>query len=80
MVRSGTQTLATVIRFIVRVPVLSVQINEHDPRVSIISNFFTKTFSLRILSETINNAAVMVEGSPCGTFATRMTTDTSSGS
>jgi hypothetical protein len=64
MVQSETQILATVMRFIVKVPVLSVQIKEQDPRVSMMSNFLTKTFTLRILSETMKRQAVMVDGSP----------------
>ena len=41
-----------------------VQMSVHDPRVSIISSFFTNTLCVPILSATMNRQAVTVVGRP----------------
>ena len=51
-------------------PVLSVQMREHAPKVSITSNFLTKTFCSAIFSAIIYRHAVTVVGKPWGMLAT----------
>ena len=60
----------TVILFIVRVPVLSEQISVELPKVSKLSNFFTKTFLSPNRVAIILSVLVTVAGNPYGTLAT----------
>merc|ERR1711887_508739 len=61
---------ATVIRFWVRVPVLSEQMHEVDPKVSTASKFFTKQFFFAILLAVKVKQTVTVARRPSGTLAT----------
>ena len=67
------QTLVTVIRFCVSVPVLSVQIRVHAPSVSMTSILFTNTLWVCIRWATTSRQAVTVDGRPCGMLATMTT-------
>mmetsp|Transcript_43845 Transcript_43845/g.86518 ORF Transcript_43845/g.86518 Transcript_43845/m.86518 type:complete len:286 (-) Transcript_43845:489-1346(-) len=68
----SNQMCVTVIRFCVRVPVLSEAITVTQPRVSTVCSCFTKTFSVASRCATICRQVVTVEGRPCGIFATVM--------
>lgn len=72
--QSNTSTLNqqwdTVIMFWVSVPVLSEQMHEVDPKVSIDSRFLTRTFFLAILFAVKANYIVTAATTPSGTFAT----------
>ena len=69
MSRPRHQICDTLILFSVKVPVLSVQMREQEPSVSITSNFFTNTRWLPMRSATMNRQAVTVAGSPHGILA-----------
>ena len=60
----------TVMTFWVKVPVLSEQIHEVDPRVSTDSRFLTRTFFLAILLAVRARDTVTVARRPSGTLAT----------
>mmetsp|Transcript_23501 Transcript_23501/g.32171 ORF Transcript_23501/g.32171 Transcript_23501/m.32171 type:complete len:231 (-) Transcript_23501:4165-4857(-) len=66
------QRLATLMRFMVSVPVLSVQMSVQEPSVSITSSFFTNTFWRPMRSATMARQAVTVVGRPCGTLPIMM--------
>lgn len=53
-----------------RVPVLSEQIQDVEPRVSTPSKFLTKTFSKESLFAVKESPTVIVASKPSGTFAT----------
>ena len=66
------QRFSTVILFWVRVPVLSEQIHEVEPKVSTASKFLTKTCFSDSLLAVMAREMVMQASSPSGTLATRM--------
>ena len=72
--QSNTSTLNqqwdTVIMFWVSVPVLSEQMHEVDPKVSMDSRFLTRTFFFAILFAVKANYIVTAATTPSGTFAT----------
>ena len=67
---SGVHTVVTRIRFSVRVPVLSVQITEVDPRVSTALSRLTRAPRRAISRTPTASARVIVGSSPSGTLAT----------
>ena len=63
---------STVILFWVRVPVLSEQIHEVEPKVSTASKFLTKTFLSASFLAVIASEIVIQAKSPSGTLATKI--------
>ena len=66
------QAARTVMRFWVRVPVLSLQIVVALPMVSHASRCFTRLFSLLIWKELKARLSVTASGKPSGTATTRI--------
>ena len=66
--------LDTSILPLVRVPVLSVNSMFKDPAVSIPTIFLTRTLSLSIFFELVDNTKVIIIGNPSGTDITRTET------
>ena len=64
------QRCSTVILFYVKVPVLSEQIHDVEPKVSTPSRFFTNTFFWANFLAVKVKATVTVVSKPSGTFAT----------
>lgn len=63
---------STVMTFWVRVPVLSEQMQEVEPRVSTASRFFTKTFFSERVLAVIAKEMVIQPKRPSGTLATKI--------
>jgi hypothetical protein len=68
----SNQRFSTVILFWVKVPVLSEQIHEVEPKVSTASKFLTKTCLSASFLAVIANEIVIQAKSPYGTFATKI--------
>eukprot|EP01139_Manchomonas_bermudensis_P002033 Amastigsp_a3487_17.p5 type:complete len:145 gc:universal Amastigsp_a3487_17:765-1199(+) len=70
-VAAGIQQFDAVMRFWVRVPVLSEQITDTEPRVSTCWSVLTTTFDARMRLAAMNSVIATVAGRPCGTLATK---------
>ncbi len=72
MVRRSSHTRATVIRFCVSVPVLSVHTTVVAPSASIAPRCRTRTFRVAMRREAMASDSVTVGSRPSGTLATMM--------